>query len=155
MEQLPITSGRDLNERYPDLQYREGSKMDPVMADRRVIVALSDAFGGFQNYWIPPTPSANAGWGLPCHFKRSGGDKWAHYTNPEYGCHREFSLKLAWFWRWEPLRQWSLGNSIQGNRAWVAAMVDANPLNPAHPMAFPLETAFAEEGFKGDGKFRD
>ncbi len=35
---------------------------------------LSDAFGGFQNSWIPPTPFANARWGLPCHFKRSGGD---------------------------------------------------------------------------------
>lgn len=49
-------------------RYRDGSKMDPVIADRCVIVALSDAFGGFQNYWIPPTPFANARRGLPYHF---------------------------------------------------------------------------------------
>ncbi len=82
------------------MRHRDGWKMDPVMTDRCVKMALSDAFGGFQNSWIPPTPFANARWSLPCHFKRSGGDEWVHYTNTEYGCHREFSLKLTRFWRW-------------------------------------------------------
>jgi len=57
------------------MRYRDFSKMDPVIADRCVIVVLSDAFGRFQNYGNLPTPLANARWGLPFHFKRSGSDK--------------------------------------------------------------------------------
>jgi len=38
-------------------------------------LALSDAFGRFQNNRILPIPFAFARWGLPCHFKRSGSDK--------------------------------------------------------------------------------
>ena len=136
-------------------RYRDGSKMDPVMADRSVIVALSDAFGGFQNSWIPPTPFANARWGLPCHFKRSGGDRCVHYTNAEYGCHREFSLKLPWFWRSEPLRQWLLVASPERIPVQIVASAAANPRNSAHPVPFPLETIFADDKFKGDGKFCD
>jgi len=56
-------------------RHRDGSKMDPVITDRRVLVALSDAFGRFQHNRILPTPFAFARWGIPCHFKRSGSDK--------------------------------------------------------------------------------
>src|SRR5210317_1782385 len=42
--------------------------MDPVMTNRCVKMALSDAFGRFQNDQIPPTPFANARRGLPYHF---------------------------------------------------------------------------------------
>ncbi len=79
------------------MRYRDGSKMDPVRTDRCVIVVLNDAFGRFQNNRIPPTPFAYARWGLPCHFKRSGSDKWLYYTNPKYGCHREFNPNRVWF----------------------------------------------------------
>ena len=73
--------------------------MDPVMTDRCVIVVLNDAFGRFQNNRILPTPFAYARWGLPCHFKRSGSDKWLYYTNPKYSCHREFNPNRVWFYR--------------------------------------------------------
>ena len=36
MEQIPIICGRDWKERYPDLQHRDASKMDPVIYDRCV-----------------------------------------------------------------------------------------------------------------------
>ena len=81
------------------MRYRDGSKMDPVRTDRCVIVVLNDAFGRFQNNRIPPTPFAYARWGLPCHFKRSGSDKWLYYTNPKYSCHREFNPNRVWFYR--------------------------------------------------------
>jgi len=74
---------------------------------------------------------------------------------PEYGCHREFSLKLEWFWRWEPRSQWPLVTSIKRNLACMAALVGANPLKPAHPMPFPLETVFAGERLKGDERSSD
>jgi hypothetical protein len=38
------------------------------MTDRRVKMALSDAFGRLQYNQILPTPFAFARWGLPCHF---------------------------------------------------------------------------------------
>ena len=84
--------------------------------------------------------------------QRSGSDKWVYYTNPEYGCHREFRLKLERFWRWEPLRQWPLVISIQGNLDCMAASADANPLKPAHLMPFPLETVFAQQKIKDNGR---
>jgi len=34
IEQIPVTSGRDWKERYPDLQHRDGLKMDPIITDR-------------------------------------------------------------------------------------------------------------------------
>jgi hypothetical protein len=34
MEQIPVTSETDWKERYPDLQHRDGLKMDPVITDR-------------------------------------------------------------------------------------------------------------------------
>jgi hypothetical protein len=35
------------------------------------------------------------------------------------------------------------------------ASAGANTLKPANPSAFPLETVFAGERFKGDGQFGD
>ena len=123
--------------------------MDPVMTDRCVKMALSDAFGRCQYHRTLPTPFANARWGLPCHFQRSGRDEWVHFTNPEYGCHRQFSLKAAWFWRGKAYEPIPVGASIQRYHACMAALIAANPLNPAHPVPFPLETVFAKEKFKG------
>lgn len=125
------------------------------MTDRCVNMALSDAFGRFQCNRTLPTPFAFARWGLPCHFKRSGGDKWVHYTNAEYGCHREFSLELEWFWRWEPLSQWPLLVSRSNKPADLVASAAANPLDSAHPTPFPLETVFAKNKFKGYGRLSD
>jgi len=71
--------------------------MDPIITDRCVIVALTDAFDRFQYHRILPAPFACARRGLPYHFKRSGSDKWVYYTNPEYGCHRELDLNRGWF----------------------------------------------------------
>jgi len=34
IEQIPVTRGRAWKERYPDLQQRDGLKMDPVITDR-------------------------------------------------------------------------------------------------------------------------
>ena len=98
------------------------------MTDHCVKMALSDAFGRVHYNRTPPAPFAFARWGPPCHFKRSGGDKWVHYTNAEYGCHREFCLNLARFRRWEPLSQWPLGNPVQGN---LASMVGHGHRKPA------------------------
>ncbi len=50
------------------MRYRDSSKMDPVIAERCVKMALSDAFGGFQYSRTLPTPFACARWGHPCHF---------------------------------------------------------------------------------------
>lgn len=50
------------------MRYRDSSKMDPVIAERCVKMALSDAFGGFQYSRTLPTPFAFARRGLPCHF---------------------------------------------------------------------------------------
>lgn len=137
------------------MRHRDGSKMDPVMTDRCVKMALSDAFSRFQNYRIPPTPFAFARRGLPCHFKRSGRDEWAHYTNTEYGCHREFSPNRGWFWRSGPLRQWLLVASPERIPVHIVASAAANPRNSAQPVPFPVETVFADDKFKGDGKFCD
>ena len=84
-------------------------------------LVLNDAFGRFQNNRIPPTPFACARWGIPSHFKRSGSDKWLHYTNPKYGCHRELDLNRVWFHRTpgDLFVRSEAEITLQGNGGWL------------------------------------
>ncbi len=84
--------------RYPRrMRYRDGSKMDPVMTDRCVKMALSDAFGRFQYNRILPTPFAFARWGLPCHFSAVAATNGSTIRTRNTGVTENSDLNLGWF----------------------------------------------------------
>ena len=125
--------------------------MDPVIADRCVIVALSDAFGGFQNSWIPPTPFALQGGVFLATLSAVAATVGPLYERGIRVSQR-IRLNLAWFWLGASLPM-VLVVLIEQTCRYGWPLAATNPLNPAYLMRFPLETVFAGEEFNGDGQF--